>query len=105
VQQGRVKLEMSTRQAHRKAVLTVGAGDLLAWSALLGDGRMTATATTMVPTTLTAFVASELLACCDSNHDLGYVVMKNLSRSVSRRLVATRIQLLDLFESPTATGS
>ena len=101
IKTGRIRLEMSRKHSGSTAVLTVGEGDLLAWSALLGDGRMTATAVTMSPTSLLAFDAFKLRDVCDQNHDIGYLVMRNIARLISKRLVATRLQLLDLFDDGT----
>ncbi|MCG8649413.1 MAG: Crp/Fnr family transcriptional regulator [Pirellulales bacterium] len=103
IQEGRVRLEMSRKHWGSAAMMTVGAGDILAWSALLGDGRMTATAITTVPTTLIVFNAEELLQLCEENHDIGFRVMHTTARLISKRLVATRLQLLDLFSQSKVT--
>tara|TARA_R110002049_G_scaffold50370_3_gene143099 strand:- start:142602 stop:143069 length:468 start_codon:yes stop_codon:yes gene_type:complete len=104
IEQGRVRLEMSGARSGATSLLTVGPGDLLAWSALLGDGRMTATATTTEPTTLIAFDAGALLNLCEENHDIGYKVMYTVAKLLSKRLIATRLQLLDLFQNPPGVG-
>jgi CRP-like cAMP-binding protein len=88
---------MSVPARGRVAVLSLGPGDVLAWSALLGGGRMTATARAVGPVTTLAFDAAALLALCESDHEVGYHLMRHLSAALSRRLVATRLQLLDLF--------
>ncbi|WP_161604242.1 Crp/Fnr family transcriptional regulator [Roseiconus nitratireducens] len=97
---GRIRLEMSGAHAGSKAILTVGPGDILAWSTLLGDGRMTTSAVPMTATTLLAFDAESLRQLCESNHDVGYRVMTTVAASISKRLLATRLQLLDLFHHP-----
>ncbi|EMI16509.1 cyclic nucleotide-binding domain (cNMP-BD) protein [Rhodopirellula maiorica SM1] len=103
IKEGRVRLEMSGTRAGAKAMLTAGPGDLLGWSALLGDQRMTATAVATLETTLISFDAVALLQLCEQNHDIGYKVMHTIARSLSKRLVATRLQLLDLFHQPQGT--
>ena len=100
IETGRVRLEMSGTRSGASALLTVGPGDLLAWSALLGDGRMTATATTTESTTLIVFDVEPLLRLCEENHDIGYRVMSTVAKLLSKRLIATRLQLLDLFHQP-----
>ena len=38
---------------------------------------------------------------CAANHEFGFHLMQRLASSLSKRLVATRLQLLDLFaETP-----
>jgi hypothetical protein len=34
---------------------------------------------------------------CEQNHDLGYELLKRFSQIMSRRLDATRLQLLDVY--------
>lgn len=95
---GVVTLEMSPSHAGPKAVLTVGAGDLLAWSAFLGNQRMTTTATASTDVQLIGFDSDRVRQLCDDNHEIGYRFLQSLAEALSRRLVATRLQLLDLFE-------
>ena len=97
VSSGTITLEMVTAQCGKQQILTVGDGDLIAWSALLGDSRMTASAVASEETLLIAFPADQLLALCESNRDLGYQVMLCVAKLISRRLLATRLQLLDVF--------
>ncbi|MGB7346956.1 MAG: cyclic nucleotide-binding domain-containing protein [Pirellulaceae bacterium] len=98
---GRVNLEMSTGRTIKKLLLTLGPGDMLAWSAMLSGGRMTASATTTEPSCLLAFDAKELTQLCNRNHEIGYNVMEHIARRLAERLVATRLQLLDLFRDPS----
>jgi CRP-like cAMP-binding protein len=58
---------------------------------------MTATATMTDFGRLIALSSQQLKQSCDADPQLGYVLMKRLSQVISRRLVATRIQLLDVF--------
>lgn len=100
--EGTVSLEMHIPRRGAVRILTVGSGQLLAWSALLGDGTMTATGTVQEHLRMVVFPAGKLRDLCEANHDIGYSVMKQMAISVSRRLLGTRLQLLDLFaESET----
>ena len=95
---GVVTLEMSPSHAGPKAVLTVGSGDLLAWSAFLGNQRMTTTAVASTDVQLVGFDSDQARRLCDENNEIGYRFLQSLAEALSRRLVATRLQLLDLFE-------
>ena len=99
VVEGVVSLEMTGSHAGAQAVLTVGSGDLLAWSALVGNQRMTATATTATEALLIGFDSDQLRTLCEQHHEIGFRLMQSLAEALARRLVATRLQLLDLFDT------
>ncbi|WP_010585293.1 Crp/Fnr family transcriptional regulator [Schlesneria paludicola] len=94
---GHVRLDMLVPRRGKIPILTVGAGDVLAWSALIGNGTMTATAVALEPVQTIAFAGDQLKQLCETEHEIGYFVMRQLSSALSRRLVATRLQQLDLF--------
>lgn len=94
---GSVRLDMLVPVRGRVPILTAGTGDILAWSALLGTSVMTATAVAMTPVKTVTLRGSELRILCEAEPELGYYVMQQLASAVSKRLVATRLQLLDLF--------
>ncbi len=101
---GSISLEMSSGIPAAKALLTLGHGDVLAWSAFLAGGRMTATARVAEPTRLLRFDIQELRNLCQANHEIGFRVMENLASQLAQRLLATRLQLLDLFHSPNGSN-
>ena len=79
--------------------MTLGPGDLLAWSALLGERRMTATAIATSPARLLAASAPDLKALCDADHEFGYELMQGMAQALAKRLTATRLQLLNLYDA------
>lgn len=95
---GEVGLEMCVPARGCTRILTLGPGDLLAWSALLGGGRMTATAIALRPTRVLAASGQEVRSLCDSDSVFGYEYMREMATALSKRLVATRLQLLDLYD-------
>jgi len=97
VSDGIVALDMYVPRRDPTRILTVGAGDVLAWSALLSDQRMTCTATVMEDATLVSIAAQPLRQLCEADHEIGFAFMQCMSFALSRRLLATRLQLLDLF--------
>lgn len=98
---GSIALEMRVPGRGQVKILSVGPGELLAWSALVSNQVMTATAIASEPTTLIVFSSELLRTLCESNHELGYQFMRQISVALSKRLVATRLQLLDLFADTT----
>lgn len=98
---GRVALEMTVPARGSVRLLTLSRGELLGWSPLVGGHQMTATAVAIDETQLLSIPGDALLKLCQQNHELGFEVMRRVAWALSRRLTATRLQLLDLF-SPTA---
>ena len=97
--EGSVVLEMCVPARGCGRRLSLGPGDMVAWSALLGDGQMTSSALVTEDTQCIAISAKKLRALCESNHELGFYLMQRMALTLSRRLLATRIQLLDVFAS------
>ena len=98
--EGQVGLEMASSGKTMRSLLTVGDGEFLAWSVLLTRRRMTATAKTVQPTRMLRFEIEPLLHLCESNHEIGYRVMQDIAGQLARRLLAARLQMLDLFQNP-----
>jgi CRP-like cAMP-binding protein len=76
---------------------TVGAGELLGWSPLLGAGPMTGTARALGPCRLLALHAPQVLALAAQSPRLGMEIMRRTALALARRLSATRLQLLDVY--------
>lgn len=104
VLQGHVRLEMSVPGRGSIPLLTVGPGEVLAWSALLGQGMMTASALALDSVRLATLPGDQLRKLCEAQPELGYQIMKQLSIALSQRLLATRLQLLDLFAEQEPLG-
>jgi len=104
---GIVSLEMCAPGVGCKRILTVGPGELLAWSGLTEQARLTATARTLEVTRLVEIDAAQLLSMCQRNPSLGYEIMCRTMQTVSGRLSATRMQLVNVYGSqmPAATSS
>jgi CRP-like cAMP-binding protein len=101
---GRVALDMHVTGRGDIRILSLGPGDVVGWSALLGGGRMTTSATALEDTQVVSFSASALLTACASNHSFGYFLMNKVAESLAGRLLDTRLQLLDLLTFEQAVG-
>ena len=102
VRSGRLALEMSVPGRGAVRILTVGPGEMAGWSSLLDRGKMTASAVAVEPTEVIAAEADTLQALCEANHEFGFHLMRQMAAALSKRLVATRLQLLDLFADAPA---
>ena len=97
ISSGHIRLSMNVPGRGDVPFLTTGPGELVGWSGLIGDGRMTATATAIDDTTLIAMSGRRLQELCDSEKELGYVLLQRVAQVLSQRLLSTRLQLMDLF--------
>lgn len=97
VQSGFFALDMHVPARGHVTILTVGPGELLGWSALLGAGLMTATATAVEESRVITLPGDQLRMLCQVDHEFGNSLMRHLAVALSQRLLATRLQLLDLF--------
>lgn len=78
-------------------ILTVGEGELLGWSPVLGLERVTSNARTLTQTRAIEFSGRQILTLCEQHPKFGYQFMRCTALALSKRLTATRLQLLDLF--------
>ncbi|GIW92368.1 MAG: hypothetical protein KatS3mg110_0409 [Pirellulaceae bacterium] len=99
---GRVALEMRVPGRGDVRILTLGPGDMIGWSSLVGQRKMTATAVAIEDTQSIKLPAVTLQELCDQDHHFGYHLMRRMAEALAQRLLATRLQLLDLF-SDTVT--
>ncbi len=94
---GKVALDMRVPGRGKIRVLTLGPGELVGWSALLGGGHMTTSAVVTEDAQIISLAGPELLAACESDHSFGYFLMNKVAGALASRLTDTRRQLLDLL--------
>ena len=94
---GRVALRTLVPERGMVTILTVEAGDILGWSAIVPPHRGTSTAIAIEPVKLLELPGERLRATLRADHALAASVYPRVLQAVSRRLSATRLQLLDLF--------
>lgn len=97
---GRIDLSMTVPGRGPCRILTLGPGELIAWSAVVGNGTMTCTAMCLEECRLIAIRSALLETAIADDRRLGYEFMKMMASALARRLLATRLQLLDLFRHP-----
>lgn len=106
---GQATLEICAPAIGCKKILTVGRGELLGWSPVLENAKFTATARALSPMKTVRLRGRDLLDLCEAHPTLGYHFMQRAALVLSKRLSATRLQLLNVFgeqmPSPTPTTS
>ena len=94
---GKVALETWVTGNGMTRIQTVGPGKLLGWTPILTQGPMTAQAIASEPCRLVAINAMQVLEACAENPRFGMELMRRTAIALSRRLSATRQQLLDAY--------
>jgi len=94
---GRVALRTLVPERGMITILTVEPGDVVGWSALVPPHRASSTGIAIEPVMLVELPGEKLRALLRSDHALAASVYPRVLQAVSRRLSATRMQLLDLF--------
>jgi CRP-like cAMP-binding protein len=97
IREGAIALEIEAPGRGRLVVQTLHAGEVAGWSWLFEpylwefDGRA------HEPTKVVAFDGACLRGKCEADHELGFQLMRRFAASMTERLQATRLQLLDVY--------
>lgn len=94
---GRVALEIYVPGRGSVAIQTVEEGDLVGWSWLFPPYTWKFDARSLELTRALALDGKCLRAKCEAEPRLGYELMKRISRVITERLEATRLQLIDIY--------
>lgn len=97
IRHGRVALEIAVPAGPPLRFQTLGEGDLVGVSWLVPPYRWAYDAHALELTRAIAMDADCLRGKCESDHDLGYEVMRRLMPVLISRLQATRMQVLDVY--------
>lgn len=102
---GKVALELPTDLEHRPVPIeTIGAGSVLGWSWLFPPYYWHFDARAVTPVRAIFFYGTRLREQCETNHELGYELMKRVSGVVIERLQATRRRLAEREEMLLVPG-
>ncbi len=99
---GRIALRLAVPGGQDRTILTVHGGDVYGWSAVLPQPIATSTGVAVVDSTAIVFDGEALREGLAADCELAAALLERLLVSVSRRLVATRTQLLDLYRAGAA---
>jgi CRP-like cAMP-binding protein len=107
VRSGRLALDMKVPGRGAVRIMTLGPGEMVGWSSLMDHGKMSASAVAVEDSEVVVARADKLRLLCEANCEFGFHLMRQMAAALSKRLVATRLQLLDLFAdvpAPTSGG-
>lgn len=98
IRTGRVALQMDVPGKEPLRIQTVGPGEILGWSWLISPFRWHFSGIVVLETRAIALDGECLRAKCEKDTDFGYEMLKRLAQVMERRLDATRLQLIDLYD-------
>lgn len=101
IRHGTVAIEISSPQHQTITIKTIGENEVLGWSWLFPPYQWQFDARALELIRAIALDARCLRGKCDSDPVLGYELMQRFSNIMLETLQATRLQLLDLYGTPT----
>jgi len=97
IRHGRVAVEISTPERGPVIIQSLGEGDVLGWSWMMPPYRWHFDARAVELTRAIALDGRCLRERSESDHDLGFQLMKRAAHIMEERFQATRLQLLDVY--------
>jgi CRP-like cAMP-binding protein len=98
IETGRVALRLDVPGRGTVTVLTIEAGDVIGWQAVVSPCRATANALAVEPTRIVTYDAVALRYRLAAHPEIAASLMPSLLAGLSDRLTASWHQLLDVFE-------
>ena len=103
---GKVRLESFVPGCGRLPIFTAESLDVVGWSSMTPVVRQkTCTARVITATNLLGFNADALMACCEKDYELGFVIMRRLANIVATQLLNNRLHLLEIITSQNNSNS
>lgn len=100
VESGHLAIQIHVTQRGPVTVATVGPGEVLGWSWMLEPHRWHFDAVATETTRAVELDAARLRFAMDDDDELNMALIRRVATVMTRRLVAARIQLLDLYGAP-----
>ena len=104
IRTGRVALEIDVPGKANLRIQTTGPGEILGWSWLIYPFRWHFGGVAVAETRAIALDGECLRNKCEHDPVFGYEMLKRLAQVMERRVEATRLQLLDMYDS-TISGA
>ncbi|MDP6505011.1 MAG: cyclic nucleotide-binding domain-containing protein [Planctomycetota bacterium] len=94
---GKVSLDVHTPSRGDVSIQTLTAGEVVGWSWIIPPYQWLFDARAVEHSDLIVIDGKALRERCEQDHQLGYLLLKNVTAMVANRLHGTRIQLLDIY--------
>lgn len=99
VKSGRISVEMDIPTRGRRMLRTGSAGTMFSWSALVEPCLATAAVRAMEDTVVLGIKGGALIDACREDFEMGFELYRALTEVIASRLIATRLQLVDVFSA------
>ena len=99
ITRGRIALELHSPANGPHVLDSAGEGEVLDWPWLIPPHRWFFDARAVEPTSVISLDAACLRGKCDADPRLGYHLTQRAAQTMSHRLQATRVRLLDVYGS------
>jgi len=96
IRQGNVAIDVARSKHNSITIQTVHDGDILGWSWLIPPYRARFLCRAVDDTRAIGLNGKCLREKCENDHDLGYELLKRMTKVFTQRLENTRLQLLEL---------
>ncbi|MDX2044843.1 MAG: cyclic nucleotide-binding domain-containing protein [Acidobacteriota bacterium] len=97
LREGKVALEIYVPERGQVVLQTLGAGELVGWSWLIPPYQWRFDVRAVEFVHAFALDGACLRGKCEANPRLGYELLKRVAQVFTERLMATRLQLLDVY--------
>ncbi|HLG61940.1 MAG TPA: cyclic nucleotide-binding domain-containing protein [Ktedonosporobacter sp.] len=104
IREGRIALETVATPHQPVTIETIETGEVLGWSWLFPPYRWHFSARAVEPIRAIMLDGVCLREKGETDHDLGYELMKRVAHILIQRLQATRLQLLDIYNVNPGSG-
>jgi CRP/FNR family cyclic AMP-dependent transcriptional regulator len=101
IREGKVSLEVFAAGPGSLTVQTLTGGDILGWSWLVPPYKSMFDARAAEMTLAIVLDGKCLRDKCETDHELGYELLKRVTRVLGQGLDATRVRLVDIYSSST----
>jgi CRP/FNR family cyclic AMP-dependent transcriptional regulator len=97
IHHGRVAVEIFSGRRGPVAIQTLGEGDVLGWLWFNKPYHWHFDARALEITRVISLEVQCLLSKCETNHELGYELMKRYAHSLAVQFRVTKLQLMDIY--------
>jgi CRP/FNR family transcriptional regulator, cyclic AMP receptor protein len=101
IREGRASIELHSAERGPLILQTVEAGDVVGWSWLFPPHRWKFDVRALADVRAIRFDGECLRGKCERDPAMGYAFMKRFAQVFMERLESARLQLLDLYGTPT----
>ena len=99
IRKGRIAIEAEPPSGDPIVIHTYGEGEILGWAWLVPPHRWRFTGRALELTRVLALDGKCLRGKCETDHELGYELLKRFADILASRLDAARLQLIDMYAS------